>query len=35
MFVFVLFFEPHHEKTNSVVSEQIQHKPVLAVKEDG
>ena len=27
-------FEPRHEKTNCVVSEQVRHKPVCAVTED-
>ena len=27
--------ELHHEETNSVVSQQVRHKPVCAVTEDG
>ena len=30
-----LLFESHHEKTNNVVFEQVQHKPVCADTEDG
>ena len=27
--------EPRHEKTNSVVSQQVQHKPICTSDEDG
>ena len=33
--VFYIKYEPHHEKTNNVVFEQVQHKPSCTCTEDG
>ena len=30
-----LLFEPQHEKTNFVVSDQVRHKPSCTITEDG
>ena len=34
-FLFCPILEPHHEKTNNVVSEQVRHKPSCTGTEDG
>ena len=30
-----LLFEPRHEKTNNVISEQVHHQPICTSTEDG